>query len=275
MSVLKMRKVALALGTAGVMMIGAGSIAQAEVVLTGSALAGAGYSLGSTCVSGCSASYSSSAAGGAGGAVLTSSDNVGGGSLNQFDDSAILTITNGYMGVSLGNTLSDLVSAGAAGNVSFNLYSATAVGGQYAYWNVEISNGANTAIINAFGDNNLGANPFNQGAAGSSSVDASGGYQNGTTALPFSFGSTWTTVDGTVVDGLALGSWTIDAVTISVGGWNTGGTQTDVISSVSTPGSATPIPAALPLFAGGLSLFGGAGLWRKRRRKTDNALVAA
>ena len=39
--------------------------------------------------------------------------------------------------------------------------------------------------------------------------------------------------------------------------------------------SAVPLPAALPLFAGGLSLFGGVGYWRKRRQDKSTALVAA
>jgi hypothetical protein len=39
--------------------------------------------------------------------------------------------------------------------------------------------------------------------------------------------------------------------------------------------SAVPLPAALPLFAGGLSLFGGIGYWRKRRRNKATALAAA
>ena len=38
---------------------------------------------------------------------------------------------------------------------------------------------------------------------------------------------------------------------------------------LTTP-SAQPLPAALPLFAGGLSLFGGVGYWRKRRQDKVN-----
>jgi hypothetical protein len=44
--------------------------------------------------------------------------------------------------------------------------------------------------------------------------------------------------------------------------------------SLTVPGGL-PLPAALPLFAGGLSLFGGVGYWRKRRRNNVTALAAA
>jgi hypothetical protein len=273
MSSHKTRKTALMLGTTAFALVGAVSIAAAGTL---SNLSGLTYSVGATCTSGCSA-----APNGSNQAVLTSSDNVGGGGLSQFQDTATLTITNANAsGLTVPTPLSTLVAEGAAGEISFNLLSATAQGGQYAYWNVELSNGmGNTAIINAFGDNILGANPFNQGAAGNSSVDASVAYDNLGNKAIFAFGSTWATVDSTVFDGLALGSWTVIGLTISVGGWDTNtdgtGAQTDVIDSITLPGSvsATPLPAALPLFAGGLSLFGGAGLWRKRRAKAAAALA--
>jgi hypothetical protein len=207
--------------------------------------------------------------------TLTSPDNVGGGGMSQFDDTATVTIPSGFLGTtSLGN-LSNVVSMGAAGNISFDLATSSNGGnGQFAYWNVELTCAAGcttngqTAIINAFGDNLTGANAFNQGVAGNSSIDASGGYSNGT-ALPFGFGSTWATVDGTTVDGLALGSWTVSSLTISVGGWDTSKTTTDTIDSITLPGSvtATPLPATLPLFIGGLGMIGMmAG--RKRRKVT-------
>src|ERR1700674_4877248 len=80
-----------------------------------------------------------------------------------------VVIPNGYLGAALGTTLTDLLALGAAGDVSFDLVSNTNVAsGQYAYWNVELTNPSNTSQqiqINAFGDNNLGPNPFNQGSS--------------------------------------------------------------------------------------------------------------
>ena len=164
--------------------------------------------------------------------------------------------------------------------ISFNLATSSNGGNnQYAYWNVELVNPNNgqTVTINAYGINTLGANPFNSG----SSTHASTGYATNTvggglssgTNLGLSFGALWTTDAGVSVDGLALGSWNVASLTISVGGWDSSDTTTDTINSVTLPGTAvaTPLPAALPLFAAGLSLFGGAGFWRKRRRDKVSA----
>ena len=250
-----MRAIIIAVGAASVVFAGAASIAHATT-LTGSQLSG-------LTTQNTGPGTSSSISGGI--ITLSSPDNVGGGGQSQFNDTATVTIPSGYLGTTSLGTLSNLVSLGAAGGVSFDLASGGS-NGQYAYWNVELTNGANSAIINAFGDNKLGANPFNQGVAGNSSVDASVGYCNGVNC-GLGFGSTWATVDGTVVDGLALGSWTVNALTISVGGWDTGNATTDTIDSITLP-SATPIPAALPLFAGGLGLL---GLFGRRKRQQVQA----
>ena len=109
---------------------------------------------------GCSAGYNGT------NAVITTSDSV-----SSFFDTAIITIQNGYDGVALGTTLSDLLAQGTLGNVSFNLVSASNNGttnnpNYMAYWNVELTNPVNSSdkvIVNAFGDNVLGSNPFNQG----------------------------------------------------------------------------------------------------------------
>jgi hypothetical protein len=267
-----MRKIILALGAAGVAMTGAVSIAQAEVVLTGSALSSSGlYSVGSACTSGCSAGYDGS------NAVLTSSD--GSSSIN---DTATLTIQNGYDGVSLG-TLGSLLTAGAANNVTFNLLSATGNGSPQtnanylAYWNVELTNTINgtTALINSFSNNALppstnGLNEPNATSASSYIIDGSNG----------NFFTTWSNVESDSEQSLgicstagcseSLSDWTVSAVTISVGGWDSGQTETDTISSVSLPGTATPLPATLPLFAGGLGMLG-----LLRRRTKQKAQVTA
>jgi hypothetical protein len=256
-----MHKILFVLGAVGVVVTGPASIAQAATLT--------GNQLSTLTTSNTGPGTSSSISGGI--ITLTSPDSVGGGGLSQFNDTATVTIPSGFLGTTSLGTLSNLVSLGAAGSVSFDLATGGS-NGQFAYWNVELTNGAHTAIINAFGDNFLGANPFNQGVAGNSSVDASVGYCDGVNC-GFGFGSTWATVDALVVDGLALGSWTVASLTISVGGWDTGHATTDTIDSITLPGNvaATPIPAALPLFAGGLGLL---GMFSRRRKQKVSAFAA-
>ncbi len=261
-----MRKLNLLMASSAVglvAMAGSVSIAPADT-LTGSALDALTYSACSSC----SAAYSSSAAGGAGGAVLTSDNQVGGGGIAQFQDTATVAVPT-----SLG-TLNTALTSGAAGNVTFDLFSATATAGDYAYWNVELTNPVNgvTATLNSYGDNNLGANPFNTG----SSVSTSGGYDsNGNHISGF---TAWSTLAGESEQSQGIcstagcselfGDWTVTAMTISVGGWDNSGTtaQTDVVDSITVPNVVTtPLPASVWLFAGGLGFMGLLG-WRKKRK---------
>src|SRR6202044_2130957 len=105
MSSHKTRKTALMLGTTAFALVGAVSIAAAGTL---SNLSGLSYSVGATCTSGGSA-----APNGRNQAVLTSSDNVGGGGLSQFQDTASLTITNANAsGLTVPTPLSPLVAEG-------------------------------------------------------------------------------------------------------------------------------------------------------------------
>jgi hypothetical protein len=249
-----MRKMILAVGAAGIVMTGAVSLAQGEVVLTGSELAGLTYSNGG--FSGDAAGYVSTGAG----FIQLSTGDTQTGNPSQFNDTGIVLVPNGYDGVALPSTLSGLVSSSA----SFNLLSSTTTVGSGsnengAYWNVELKNpnDGTTLILNAFGINSLGANAFGSTFGGTA-------YLYGGTSSNI-FGN-WATVEGTVVDGLALGSWNITGVTMSVGGWGPGqGATTQDINSISLPGSVTPLPAALPLFMGGLGVMGLFG-WRRKRK---------
>ena len=110
-----MRKMILAVGAAGVVMTGAVSLAQAEVVLTGSELAGLTYSNGG--FSGDAAGYVSTGAG----FIQLSTGDTQTGNPSQFNDTGIVLVPNGYDGVALPSTLSGLVSSSA----SFNLLSST------------------------------------------------------------------------------------------------------------------------------------------------------
>jgi hypothetical protein len=265
-SQIAMRNLFLAVGAAGVVMSAAVSIAPAAT-LTGSELAGLGYTTGATCTTGCSSSE-------AGGTItLTSTDNVGGGGSNQFQDTATVSIPSAYLGTTNLGTLNNFLT-NYTGNVSFNLATASAAGSQYAYWDVELqdpNNSAEKVVLNAFGNNALGANAWN----GNSSVGYVFVSNTLTTQVAYTFGSTWSTVAGVTVDGSTLGTWDIIALTVSVGGWDacattpTSGTcpQTDTINSITLPGTvtATPLPAALPLFVGGLGVMGLFG-WRRKQK---------
>ena len=260
-----MRNLVLAVGAAGVVMSAAVSIAPAAT-LTGSELAGLGYTTGATCTTGCSSSES------VGTITLISTDNVGGGGSNQFQDTATVSIPSAYLGTTNLGTLNNFLT-NYTGNVSFNLATASAAGGQYAYWDVELqdpNNSAEKVVLNAFGNNATGANGWNGNTSGGY-VFVSGTL---TTGAGVGFGSTWSTAAGMTVDASTLGTWDIIALTVSVGGWDqcgnaatTGCPQTDTISSITLPGTvtATPLPAALPLFVGGLGVMGLFG-WRRKQK---------
>jgi hypothetical protein len=251
------------------------TVVRAEVVLTGSELSGLGYSTGSECTSGCSSGFVSP------NAVITTSDTVGGGALNQFNDTATITINNANSGAQIGLTLNALLAQGSAGNVSFDLASATNTvpGNLYAYWNVELSNSGNTIVVNAFSDNTLGTNLFDSGSCtGSTAACVSQGYENAAgSSIVSTFGESWATFAAqNNVDGTALGDWTVTALTISVGGWDSGQTHTDTIDSISLPGSAqlTPLPGALALVAGGLGMLGLLTQRRKRKGQASESRLA-
>ena len=209
--------------------------------------------------------------------TLVSGDNVGGGGLAQFQDEASILIPNGYGGASLG-TLSSLLTQGAAGNVYFDLKSMTPANGstsspqdQYAYWDVKLTDPDNPSayvlIANAYSDNTLGKNPFNQGAAGNSSVDVSAYVLNGASYVGEA-GATWATVAAqTPVGGdPTLANWNVADLSISVGGWDTGYTQTGVIDSVTVPGTAGVPDGASTLSLLGLGFGAMAGLRRRLHR---------
>jgi hypothetical protein len=199
---------------------------------------------------------------------ISSPDNVGGGGLATFNDTAMIIVNNGYDGATLG-TLSYLLAQGAAGNVSFNL-SSMIPGNQFAYWDVLLTdpNDPHNQILiaNAYSDNTTGANPFNQGAPGNSSVDASVDVLNGTTFS--TLWAPWTSVETMipVAGDPTLANWNVSQLGIAVGGWDTSRTQIADITSVTVPGDPTDPPAldtawTLPLLG---ACVGGLAVLRRR-----------
>ena len=206
-------------------------VSAGMVTLTGSQLGGVNFFVPG---SGASASYA------AGQITLTSPDNVGGGSGNQFNDTAYIIINNGYDGVTLGN-LSSFLASGS----SFNLASMTSGGltpaTQYAYWNMFLTSGANTMQINAYSLNTTGNNNIG------STYGATAYLLNGVWGDYF---APWSSVITDVVGGTALGNWTVSAVSIDVGGWDTGTIQIGVIDSVTLTGGAVPDDCSAAILLG-------------------------
>ena len=188
--------------------------------------------------------------------TLTNPDNVA-----SFTDTALVLVTNGYLGVSLG-TLNTFLAAGAAGDVSFDLLTGTDPKNNLAYWDIDLQNPANlsqTIIWNAFGDNHLGANPFN--LAGQDSVNVSCSSA-GTCVF-----NTWSNITAT------YGTWDVTGVSIGIGSQNDGA-QTATIDSITLPGTrtvsdptGTPEPVTLSLFGAGLL---GAAALRSRRKASKS-----
>jgi len=237
--------------------------AFANVTLTGSLLNGSGVVLTPTGETGGAVTYFSTGnpglgtlAGGGGYIQLKTPDTTNtGGSIST------INIENGYDGVSLG-TLNSLLTAGAAGNVSFDLsYASPDVSNNLVYWDVTLvdpNNSATTETINAYSDNTvgLGANPFNEGQ----SVDAStifgsgpGSFNQGFTGTLWNSSSYAGNTDGGLLP--ALGTWAVESVSIGIGGWGSKTLQTQDIDSITLPGTLT-LPPAVPDGGSTVSLLG-------------------
>jgi hypothetical protein len=228
---MKTQFAALSLGLAVVGFFPASALAT--FTLTGSQLAGVNLSVPALGVGDTgSATYSS----GSGGQItLTSGDSVA-----SYYDTAQILITNGFDGAVLG-TVNSFYSSGA----SFNVVSYT--GSNSAYWDMTISNGVNTYMVNFFGDNTTGANVVGNSFGITSSPQLGNLFESMAT-----FESTY-------------GTYNVLNVTIDEGGWDTG-TETSVINSITLPGTYDPprVPdggSTVSLLGMGLIVMG--ALWRK------------
>jgi hypothetical protein len=163
-----------------------------------------------------------------------------------------------------------------------NPFNITAQDGSYALDLTGYSNGAPYAGVQqsvATTSGDTYALTFYLGAeingVGTYSIDACGG----------STCQTFSVVISTATSGTPQNSWTLETLdftasgpssVVSLLGTNSGGVQEyiglDNVSLVDTGVSATPLPAALPLFASGLA---GMGLFGWRRKRKNAAAVAA
>jgi len=192
-------------------------------------------------------------------------------------DYATVTVQNGYEGVSLG-TLSSLIAAGAAGDVSFNLIGVPIDSGQVPFWQVTLSdpNSGKTitlVTINAAPDEVsspplgspkyiLGPNYFNQG----DSTQANNSPQLGNVA------ALWSVVAGYLDDGSQLGTWNVDSVGVEIGGWYTQAPMDAEIGSFTLPGDNTSAANSAPDAASTLPLLGiGLGALAGLRRRLHRA----
>jgi hypothetical protein len=224
--------------------------AHADVIIQDMSLEGLTYSAPGP---GATAQYMSAPTGDY--AYITTPDSETMGGSAQFTDTGMVVVDNGYDGVALG-TLDSFVAAGANGDVSFNNAAEGGNNGEFAYWAVTLvdpNNSANTFVVNAYSDNMMGANPFNQGVPLNSSVLASTSSPSG----QFTFGSPWSTVETVTDDGTVIGTWDVSEVAIEVGGWGSDVASSAEITSIKLPGTlVVPEPSTWALLIGGIVVLG-------------------
>jgi hypothetical protein len=196
------------------------------------------------------------------------------------NDRAAVFINNGTtingQTVSFGN-LNNIITQGAAGNISFNLTSQSGGANLGAYWEVLLSDPTNpskTLLINAWSNLPLGPNNFNSTAQqtnkASASVDSSGHYDSpGAGTLVFANGNTWSQIATVVDDGTALGNWSVAALGIGDGGWGTNDPATRDISSITVTVAAVPEPSTWAMMVLG---FAGVGFLAYRRKDRNAGL---
>lgn len=205
-------------------------------------------------------------------------------------DAGTVTVTNGQTiggaTVSLG-TLSNLLAAGTAGNISFTASGVTGAAGPY--WQVTLvdpNNSANKILINANGDTtsvqkfNLGGNTTASSAAvtigGTTTYDGvSLNFTSTPSTLFPNFENNWAQVAGVNEDGTTLGNWTVGAIGIADGGFTNGSPSIAQIDSITlTAVAAVPEPSTWAMMMLGFAGLGFLACRRKDRKGGVNFRLA-
>jgi hypothetical protein len=189
-------------------------------------------------------------------------------------DSAMVTIANGYLGAQLG-TLNTLITAGAAGKMSFNFNLNTGApngGGtfQALQWVITLSdpnNSANKLTLYSFTDDTSAINYFDYSGQ-------SGGQYLSANNSPINYYSnpnntSWSTEAATLDNGTTLGNWNVVSVGINVGSINSASATYAEITSI----TLDPVPEPSTIIWGGLLLLPiGASTLRMLRRRQNQGL---
>ena len=172
-------------------------------------------------------------------------------------DYAMVSVKNGFDGVSLGN-LNSLLTAGAAGLVSFNLLNMPIYSGQVPFWQVTlIDPNSGTPMtfytFNATPDKVsaapapsyiLGANYFNMNQSGGAGDGSTSGNND---ALGYN-NTAWQTIAGNSFDGSKIGTWAVSSVGVGLGGTKEVAAEEAWIGGFTLPGSGVPdATSTLPL----------------------------
>jgi len=232
---------------------------SAQVTLSGSQLGGLDYTTSGDSFNGVfpSAQYVATPPGYA---DLTTPDG------NNAPSWALVSVPNGYDGVQLG-TLSSLDTAGAAGEVGFDLSKMTGVNGNSAFWVVTLLDPTTHVPVELI---SIGADPQKPGGVpliGENYFNQADSTMAYTSPELGNVQALWSVVEGYTEDGTKLGTWDVQSVGVEIGIWNTTAAGEAQIDSFTLPGD----PGGVPDGASTLSLlgivFGGlAGLRRRLAR---------
>jgi hypothetical protein len=188
-------------------------------------------------------------------------------------DVAMVSVKNGFDGVSLGN-LNSLLTAGAAGLVSFDLLNMPIYSGQVPFWQVTVidpNSGTPMTFytFNATPDKTnatpayiTGANYFNMNQSG---VNGNGSTSGNNNALGFN-NTAWSTIAGDSFDGSKIGTWAVASVGVALGGTLTTAQEEAQIGGFTLPGLVAAPDATSTLSLLGVCFGAMAGMRRYLHR---------
>jgi hypothetical protein len=201
------------------------------------------------------------------------------------------TCTSEYTGSNGGTTISGATVIGAVCEIGPYFSSTNGVGTNLSGTPASVNTSANPSIyeftwgggdltiLETLGNNGIGNNINIELGLSSDTLNSNNTLSSAISSVSIPYQSGPTTTGTYVLDNydLAAGTYVLDTYLGSCGAGQTcsdNDTSTDPTYAVGfSPVAATPLPAALPLFAGGLGVMGLLG--RRRKRKKAAALAAA